>query len=132
MSLVEPARDHVIDERGACRDDQPGPDMLERARRDETVNRGVANGEGRDQDQRALQAAREVLGLGVAENMVFVWRARGYADHRQRDGGADDVDRSLDGIGEQPDRVGEPPRQHLERNGHQRRDDRQCCELARA
>jgi len=94
--------------------------------------RGRRDGGVRDTGARALQSAREVFGLAVAESVILIGRAGSYADHRQRDGGADDIDRSLDGIGEQPDRVGEPPRQYFERNRHQCRDDRQRCELAGA
>ena len=74
----------------------------------------------RDQDQRALEAAREVFGLGVPVGMVLVG---GPDRHRQREQGHDgreQVDERLERIGEQGDRAGEEIRPALEGDGEER------------
>ena len=60
-------------------------------------------------DQQALEAAREVLGLAVAERMIVIGRARGDGHHRQREQRRREVDERLHRVRQQADRAGEPP-----------------------
>ena len=55
-----------------------------------------------------------------------------HRDHPQRETCARQVDEGLHRIGEQADRSGQPPGEHLERNGSDRRGDRELHESGRA
>src|SRR5262249_3533543 len=79
---------------------------------------------GGHEDERALDAAREVLRLFVAEVVLAVRRLGRVGEHAERDERGHDVHHGLDRIGEQPDRAGEEIRGELEDDRHDRRRDR--------
>ncbi|MNC85796.1 hypothetical protein D3C83_14100 [compost metagenome] len=111
------ARDHVIDERGGGRDDQPGTDMVERLRPDQALDSGERDDACCDQNQRAFQPAGEVLGLAVAIGVLVVGRQRGDGQHGEHGRGPQQIHGALERVGEQADRAGEPPRQRFQPDG---------------
>jgi hypothetical protein len=79
----------------------------------------------RDDDERAFDAAGEVLRLAVSVRVLVVGGARGDGEHRERHHGADQVDQRFHGVGEQADRSREQVRDRLQRDGEERGCNRQ-------
>ena len=102
---------------------------FERPRLDQAIDRGGGDGDGRNQDERTLEAAREVFGLGVAIGMLFVRRSRGDDEHGERHGRAGEVDRRLERVREQADGIGKPPRQRFQRDRRESGGDREQGEM---
>ena len=73
----------------------------------QAANRRVSDAHGGQQNERALDAAGEVLGLAVAVGVVLIRRAGGDRQHGQGHDAADEVDDRLDGVGEQAHRPGQ-------------------------
>ena len=109
----------------ADRHGQADADLLQRLRRQQPPRRGDGDAQRRDQDQRAFDAAREVLRLAVAVGMVLVLGPRRHRQHAERHHGADEVDDGLDRVGEEADRSGQEIRRRLERDGRDGRGNRQ-------
>ena len=112
-----------IDERRRHRDGEPDPDLLDGCRIPEPLQRRPGDGERGYQDQRALETAREVLGLAVAVGVLLVGGAGGEGEHRQRHNRRSEVDQRLDRVGKQADRAGQQVRTPLQRDGRERRRD---------
>ena len=119
-----------IDERRHDRDGQADADLLEWLRRQQALHGGDRDAHRGDQDQRAFDAAREVLRLAVPVRVVLVRRARGDRQHAQRHDGADQVDDGFDRVREEPDRPGEQVRGRLQADRRDRGGNRQPGESA--
>ena len=85
----------------------------------------------RDDDERALQPAREILGLVVAEGVLLVRRTHRQGQRPQRRHRRDEVDHRLGRVGEEPDRARELVGPELEPDGDDRGRDREPGVAAR-
>ena len=94
-------------------------------------NRGPCDQDRRRQDQRALERAREVLGLRVSVRVAMVRRLRREEQQPERRAGGHDVDDRLQRIGQHAHRTGDVPRHKLERDRDDRRGKRQQREASK-
>jgi hypothetical protein len=107
------------------RDGQPDADVREGLRIEQPLDGGRGDRQGGDEDQRALDAGREVLGLRVPVRVLLVGGLGGPLHRAEGDDRGDEVDHRLRRIGEQADRVREQPGDRLEHDRRQRGRDRQ-------
>jgi hypothetical protein len=81
-----------VEQRRDDRDGQAEPDLLDWLRVQQAVHGGHGDAQCRDDDQRALRACREVLGLAVTVRMVLVGRPCGDGEHGESHQGTGQVD----------------------------------------
>ena len=96
-----------VHQRGQHRNRQAQADLFERFGSDEAANCRVSDAHGGQQNERALDAAGEVLGLAVAVGVVLIRGPGGDGQHGQGHDAADEVDERLNGVGEQAHRPGQ-------------------------
>ena len=123
--LEEHPRHAEVDDRRHGRNRQPQGRIADPDGMKEPLAGGDDDADRRDQDQRALEPAREVLRLRVTIGMIFVGGADGHRQREQRDDCREQVDQGLERVGQQRDRAGEEIGAALEGNGDERREDRQ-------
>ena len=99
-------------------------DALDRLRREQPLDRRVDDARRGEHDERALEAAREVLGLAVPVAVVLVLRAGGGRQGDQRHDGRREIHQRLERVGEQADRPGDEVGAALERDRREGGDDR--------
>ena len=102
----------------------PGPEVHDRLRIDEAADRGDDDRDRRDQDQRALDAAREVFGLVVTVRVPLVGGTPGERDGAQRDQPGGEIDERLERVRPQAHGARDEIRGELERDRRERRRDR--------
>ena len=98
---------------------------LQRLRRAQPLDRGPADPQRGDQDQRALEGAGEILRLVVAEGVVLVGRAAGDGHHRQAEERAGQVHPRFEGVRQQAHRARPPPGGRLQGDGQHRHEHRE-------
>jgi hypothetical protein len=102
-----------VHEREPGRDRDAEVHASQRRAAHEVERRAVEDREGRDGDQRALDARGEELDLAVAVGVVAVRRARGHVHRVEEQRRRDDVDDRLHRVGEERRRAGEAERGEL-------------------
>ena len=113
-----------IEHRAEHRQRDAQRDGVERLRVGEPVNRGPDDAQRRGEDQHALEAAGEVFGLVVAIGVAIVGRSLRDGDHQQRKRRSGQVDERLHRVGQQADRICDPPSAEFQADRDQRDRDR--------
>jgi len=88
---AQPHRHPEVDERGEAGHPEAEPRLLDRLGVQQAVHGGVGAGRRRDDDQRPLDAAGEVLRLGMAVGVLLVHLLARHGQGDQRDDGRDEV-----------------------------------------
>jgi hypothetical protein len=99
--------DPEVDDGGEGGDGQADAGVLDRDRHQQSSDGGHHDAHGRDQDERPLEPAGEVLRLGMAVGVVIVRRAGGDRQGHQCHEGRDQVHQRFERVGEESDRAGE-------------------------
>ncbi len=116
--------DEQVDDRGRDRDPDAKRELLDRLGGEQPADRGVEDARGGEHDERALEAAGEVLRLAVAVAVVLVLRPRRRGERDERHDGRGQVDQRLERVGQQADRPGDGVGAALEPDRGERRQDR--------
>lgn len=121
----EVGADREVDGGRHAREHGAGGDVVERHRMDQPPDGRPGDRGGGHDNQAALYAGVEVLGLLVAEQVLLVRRRGRHAQGEDRDQRGDEVHDRLERVREKADRPREPPGKRLERHRGDRRGHRQ-------
>jgi hypothetical protein len=83
----------------------------------EPIDGRPGDGQGRDEDEAALETARKELDLLVAVGVIAVDGTGGVEQGEEGDQRRGQVDQRLRRVAEQADRAGQPPRRRLQPHG---------------
>ncbi len=108
-----------------ARDGEADADAVDRLRVEQPPERGHADADGRDEDERPLHARGEVLGLLVPVGVILVGGLEREPQREHRHRGRDEVHDRLRRVGQQTDRPGQQIGDGLERDRRQRGGDGQ-------
>jgi len=110
-------REAPVEQRGRQRQRDAQPDRLDRPGMEQPLAGRADDGDGRGDDQHALEAAGEVLGLVMPVRVALVGRLSRPRHHHQREQRADQIHQPLDRVGEQAHRPADVPGTGLEPDG---------------
>ena len=96
---------------------KPTPHGFERLRIHQALDGGIADADRCQQDQETLESAGEILGLAMSVGVIVVRRKCRQRQHPQGHQRPREIHEGLDGVRQQPDRTGQPPRHALEQDG---------------
>ena len=77
---------------------QPQPDLIQLLWLDQSCYCHRSNGEGRNKNEGALDAARKIFSFAVPVRVDFVGRTRRHRQHGKDHYGADQIDKGVDTI----------------------------------
>ena len=124
-SPEEHPRHAEIDEGGRRRDGDAHSRVMDRLRIEQPAARTDHDAGRGDENQRAFEAARKILGLGMAVGVIFVGRPGRDGQRDERHHRRHQVDQRFERVREESDGTGEEVGGALERDGDQRGQQRQ-------